>query len=163
MPRYCDVFERKARGASPSAMKWGATASKAKGKAASKSCCNYLVPLFWLFEAWCHVPVTRSLKSKRLRTQFVQHFRLIFLLTGDYVVENLCSNFFSLCMYVQHLFRATKRSKCLSIIKNKLWLLFRRIIVFVVKVIWNTQMESVNKAQWLLMLQHQMHVVTTQL
>jgi len=79
MPTYCDVFERKPRGASPSAMKWRATASKAKGKAASKSYCNYLVPIFWLFETWCHVPVTRNSKSKSLRTPCVQHFRLIFV------------------------------------------------------------------------------------
>lgn len=62
----------------------------------------------------------------------------LFLLTGDYVVENLCSNFFSLCMYVKLSFHATRRSKCLSIMKNKQWRLFRQIIVFIVKVTWNT-------------------------
>jgi hypothetical protein len=85
MPTYCDVFERTARGASPSAMKWRA--------AASKSCCNYLVSIFWLFETWCNVSVTRNSKSKRRSTHFVQHFRLIFvdrrLCCGKFLLEFL--------------------------------------------------------------------------
>ena len=60
-------------------MKLRAAASKARGKATSKSNCNYLVPIFWLFETWCHIPATRNSKSKRLRAQFVQHFGLIFV------------------------------------------------------------------------------------
>ena len=112
MPTYCDLFERTARGTSPSAMKWRAATSKAKVKPLRKAVVATWCPYFRYFKrgAMFRWRVTRNLYVAR--HTLCKTFGL-FLLTGDYVVDNFSWNFFSLCMYV-------KRISCNNEIKMSL-------------------------------------------